>query len=41
MQSTCQHDYTVQFVYTILNGEAAGIDHFTETEYTDKEQEEE
>lgn len=38
MQSTCQHDYTVRFVYTILKREAVGIDHFTLMEYTDKKQ---
>lgn len=36
MQTTCQHDYSVQFVYTVLNREAVGTDHFTE--YTDKKQ---
>lgn len=28
----------VRFVYTILNREAVGIDHFTQMEYTDKKQ---
>ena len=36
MQSACQHDYTMQSVYAILNREAVGIDHFTQTECTDK-----